>query len=88
MWKYPQVLKENNMDSVEQVSAELATHEAVCAERWKTIFNKIHSIEKDSNGRFNGIETLINRIETILIGCAGFLLITLAGIVVSMLTIH
>jgi hypothetical protein len=76
------------MESIEQVSAELATHEAVCAERWKTIFNKIESIEKDSNGRFNGIESLINRIESILIGCAGFLLITLAGIVVSMLTIH
>ena len=40
MWNYPQSKTEQTMDSVEAVAAELAKHEAICAERWKTIFNK------------------------------------------------
>ena len=35
-----------------EVAADLAKHEAVCAERWKTAFNK-----------FEDVETQINRIE-------------------------
>ena len=49
---------------VTEVAAELAKHEAVCAERWKTAFNK-----------FQGIEDQINRIETIMIGAAGSIIV-------------
>ena len=76
------------MDSVEQVASELAKHEAICAERWKTIFNKIEDIENDSATRFNRIDSQTGRIETILIGFTGFLLVTLSGIVVTMITMH
>ena len=76
------------MDSVEAVAAELAKHEAICAERWKTIFNKIEDIENDSATRFNRIDRQTGRIETILIGFTGFLLVTLSGIVVTMITMH
>lgn len=76
------------MDSVEQVASALDKHEAVCAERWKTIFNKIEDIEEESEKRFNRIDTQTTRIESILLGTAGFLLVTLAGIVISMTTIH
>jgi hypothetical protein len=53
MWNYPQSKTEQTMDSVEAVAAELAKHEAICAERWKTIFNKIEDIEEESDNRFN-----------------------------------
>jgi len=43
-----------------EVAAELAKHEAVCAERWKTAFN-----------RFDETSSQIKRIETILISSAG-----------------
>ena len=43
-----------------EVAAELAKHEAVCAERWKTAFN-----------RFDDTASQIKRIETILISSAG-----------------
>ena len=76
------------MDSVEQVAAELAKHEAVCAERWKTIFNKIDAMEKGASDRFNGIDDQVSRIETILLGCAGFLLVSLIGVVGTMITMH
>ena len=76
------------MDSVEGVAAELAKHEAICAERWKTIFNKIEDIESESDNRFNRIDEKTTRIESILIGCAGFLLVTLSGVVVTMITMY
>ena len=76
------------MDSVEAVAAELAKHEAICAERWKTIFNKIDDIETESDNRFNRIDEKTTRIESILIGCAGFLLVTLSGVVATMITMH
>lgn len=76
------------MDSVEGVAAELAKHEAICAERWKTIFNKIEDIESESDNRFNRIDEKTTRIESILIGCAGFLLVTLSGVVATMMTMH
>ena len=47
-----------------EVAANLDKHEAVCAERWKTAFNK-----------FEDVETQINRIETIMIGVAGTLIV-------------
>ena len=59
-----------------EVAANLDKHEAVCAERWKTAFNK-----------FSDVETQINRIETIMIGVAGTLIvggITTIGTILSM----
>ena len=38
---------------VNDVAAELAQHEAVCAERWKTIFTRIEKIDADSGIRFD-----------------------------------
>ena len=31
-----------------EVAADLAKHEAVCAERWKTAFNKFADVEKSN----------------------------------------
>ena len=43
----------------EQVANDLAKHEAVCAERWKTAFN-----------RFDDLDDSVKRIETIMISAA------------------
>ena len=61
MKKNLQDIREYNME-LNEVAANLDKHEAVCAERWKTAFNK-----------FSDVETQINRIETIMIGVAGTL---------------
>ena len=52
----------------EQVANDLAKHEAVCAERWKTAFN-----------RFDDLDENVKRIETILISAAGALIVGGAG---------
>ena len=38
---------------VETVAADLAKHEAVCAERWKTAFNRFDDIDYNSSRRYN-----------------------------------
>ena len=47
-------------DEIEKVAMDLAKHEAVCAERWKTAFN-----------RFDSLDTQVQRIEEIIMNCAG-----------------
>lgn len=62
---------------VNEVAAELAKHEAVCSERWKTAFNKFDDIEKQ-----------VTRIETILIGGTSTLLVAGGSIIWTMLSMH
>lgn len=61
----------------DQVAADLAKHEAVCAERWKTAFNK-----------FDDMEQSIKRIETILISCAGGIIVGGATVIWAILSLH
>ena len=73
---------------VNEVAAELAKHEAVCAERWKTIFNKITDMEKGADGRFTNMDTHVSRIETILISVSGTLIVAGGRIIWTMLSMH
>ena len=58
---------------VETVAADLAKHEAVCAERWKTAFN-----------RFDDMDRNIQRIESIIIAAAGTIIVGGAGLIITM----
>ena len=72
-----QKFKRGHTMDAEQVANNLAKHEAVCAERWKTAFN-----------RFDSIDTAVNRIETILISAAGAVIVGGAGLIITMWNIH
>ena len=61
----------------EQVAADLAKHEAVCAERWKTAFN-----------RFDDIDNNVKRRESILIASAGSIIVSGAGILITIFFMH
>ena len=61
----------------EQVANDLARHEAVCAERWKTAFN-----------RFDALDSQVTRIETIMIGVAGTIIVGGAGVIWTILSMH
>ena len=63
---------------VETVAADLAKHEAVCAERWKTAFNRFDD-DMDRN---------IQRIESIIIAAAGTIIVGGAGLIVTMWLMH
>ena len=62
---------------VDNVAADLARHEAVCAERWKTAFN-----------RFDALDSQVTRIETIMIGVAGTIIVGGAGVIWTVLSMH
>jgi hypothetical protein len=63
--------------NAEEIAADLAQHEAVCAERWKTAFN-----------RFDEMDSNIKRIETIIISAAGTIICGAAGIIITMVFMH
>lgn len=63
--------------NVEEVAANLDKHEAVCAERWKTAFN-----------RFDDMDSSIKRLETILISCAGAIIVGGASLIVTITYLH
>jgi len=71
---------------VNDVAAELAQHEAVCAERWKTIFTRIEKIDADSGVRFDRQDRSITRLEAILIGASGTGLAAAGGIIWQLLS--
>ena len=64
-------------EDAKQVKMDLEKHEAICAERWKTAFN-----------RFDDFDNSIKRIEQILIGGSGAVILFMAGLIVTMATIH
>jgi hypothetical protein len=68
---------EAEMRRLNNVAGKLAKHEAVCAERWKTVFNKMEDHAAD-----------ISRIETILIGVAGAIIVGGAGVIGTILFMH
>jgi len=76
MKKNLQDIREYNME-LNEVAANLDKHEAVCAERWKTAFNK-----------FADVEQQINRIETIMIGVAGTLIVGGVATIGTILSMH
>ena len=61
----------------ETVANDLAKHEAVCAERWKTAFN-----------RFDDLDENVKRIETILISAAGTIIVAACGLIVTLWMNH
>ena len=72
--------------TTDELAAELEEHEAICAERWKTVFNQLRDIENRSAKRFDGVESTITRIETILISVAGTIIVGGAGVIITMLS--
>ena len=74
--------------NTEELAAELEKHEAICAERWKTVFNQLQGIEERSAKRFDSVESTISRVESILIGAAGTLIAGGAGVIITMLSVH
>ena len=60
-----------------EIAANLAKHEAVCAERGKTVFNKMEDHEQQ-----------ISRVETILISVAAAVITGGFGVIATILFMH
>lgn len=99
MYIYTRESYEESYMNTDDLAAELAKHEAVCEERWKTVFNQLKGIEERSAARFDSVEQTITRIEnsffssvtrieTILIGAAGTIIVGGAGFLWTMSSFH
>ena len=73
----------NDHDSIMEIDRRLTTHEAICAERWKTVFNQLEGIEERSSKRFDEVGDSITRLETILISAAASGLLAAGGILLT-----
>ena len=78
-------VKDSNQDSIMEIDGRLTTHEAICAERWKTVFNQLEGIERRSGKRFDDVGDSITRLETILISAAGGGLLAACGLIAAQL---
>ena len=76
-------VNDNDHDSIMEIDARLTTHEAICAERWKTVFNQLEGIEMRSADRFEGVDNQLSRLETILISAAASGLLAAGGILLT-----
>ena len=64
-------------EKVQDLEKDFAAHEVMCEERWKTCFN-----------RFDNMDSSIGRIETILIGASGSLIVGGAVLILAMWNIQ
>ncbi|MBP98569.1 hypothetical protein CMK18_21675 [Candidatus Poribacteria bacterium] len=56
-----------------ELHTKFSTHEAQCEERWKTIF-----------GRLEGIEAKMDRLQFLLLGATGTVILFLGGIILKL----
>ena len=60
-----------------ELDARQREHEAMCEERWKTCFH-----------RLGDLDDAVTRLETILIGVAGTIIVGGAGVILTILMMH
>lgn len=72
------------MEPLQQQSdliTDFRTHEAVCEERWKTIFNEVKKASEDSRIRNKEMHESINRLNRLVWIVGGAMILFLAGLV-------
>ena len=68
---------QKNTADIAILDKRMSSHEAMCEERWKTCFN-----------RFDDMDSSISRIESILIGASGSLIVGGAVLILAMWNIQ
>ena len=62
---------------------DFRTHEAVCEERWKTIFNEVKKASEDSRIRYKEMQQSIDKLHKLVWTVGGALILFLAGLLAS-----
>ena len=73
------------MDNQQQndLLTDFRTHEAVCEERWKTIFNEVKRASEDSRIRYKEMQQSIDKLHKLVWTVGGALILFLAGLLAS-----
>lgn len=72
----------DNQDLNELKTAFLQ-HEAVCEERWKTIFNEVKEGKEESRERWLDLQNSISSLNKLVLSVGGAAIVFLMGVVVS-----
>ena len=72
----------DNQD-LNELKAAFLQHEAVCEERWKTIFNEVKEGKEESRERWQDLQTSISGLNKLVLSVGGAAIVFLLGIVVS-----
>ena len=67
----------NKHEKIMELDARQREHEAMCEERWKTCFNRLGALDEG-----------VGRLETILIGVAGTIIVGGASVLLTILMMH
>jgi hypothetical protein len=62
---------------------DFRTHEAVCEERWKTIFNEVKKASEDSRIRNKETQQSLDKLHKLVWTVGGALILFLAGLLAS-----
>ena len=67
-------MQKNDHDRIIDIEREMASHEAMCDERWKTTFNRLQDIED-----------VLKKVENRILTASGSIIVFLAGVIITLL---
>lgn len=71
------------MEQLNDLRAEFEKHEAVCEERWKTVFNEIRTAKAESKDRSNDLKASVESLHRLVWAGGGAVILFLSGIIAA-----
>jgi hypothetical protein len=71
------------VEQLNDLRAEFEKHEAVCEERWKTVFNEIRSAKAESKDRSNDLKASVESLHRLVWAGGGAVILFLSGMLFS-----
>lgn len=65
------------------LAEKFTTHEAVCAERWKTVFNKLEEFDERSSQRYEEHKNEFHTYRKLALSSLGLIVMFLLGLLAS-----
>ena len=72
-----------HQNELQELVTDFRTHEAVCEERWKTIFNEVRDASQHSKERNKELKEALDKLHRLVWSVGGALILFLAGLVAS-----
>lgn len=70
---------DNQTKELQELKAAFEVHEAVCEERWKTIFNELREGKEESKERGIEVKNSVNSLHRLVWGGGGAIILFLLG---------
>jgi hypothetical protein len=76
-------LEKSSSDDLAELKSAFLQHEAVCEERWKSMFHELRDYKDESRDRASEIDSSIKSLHRLLLTVSGALILFLAGVIAS-----